>query len=83
MRFGTARWAVGYPKIALGATLYPFNVHRAAAMGGYASMHAAGGGNFIFADGSVHFLAQSIELSVYNAAATRAGNEVNNAGLHE
>lgn len=48
VRFGTARWGVGYPKIALGATLFPFNVHRAAAMGGY-DTHA-GGGNFVFGD---------------------------------
>ncbi len=82
VRFGTARWVVGYPKIALGATLYPFNVHRAAAMGGYASMHA-GGGNFVFGDGSVRFLGQSIDTAVLHAAATRAGGEAISAELNQ
>lgn len=82
VRYGTARWVVGYPKIALGTTLLPFNVHTAAAMGGFASMHAGGGGNFLFADGSVHFVSQNIDVIVYNAAATRAGGEVIGTGLH-
>ncbi|AMV34160.1 hypothetical protein VN12_18670 [Pirellula sp. SH-Sr6A] len=75
VRFGTARWSVGYPKIALGSTLFPFNLHRAAAMGGYASQHT-GGGNFLFGDGSVRFWSQNIDIVLYNAAATRAGGEV-------
>ncbi|QDV23727.1 DUF1559 domain-containing protein [Aureliella helgolandensis] len=81
-KYGTARWVVGYPKIALGTTAYPFNVHTAAAMGGFASMHT-GGGNFCYGDGSIHFLSQSIDVAVYNAAATRAGGESKTAGLHE
>ncbi len=83
VRYGTARWVVGYPKIALGTTLLPFNVHNAAAMGGFASMHAAGGSNFLYGDGSVRFIHQNIDVVVYNAAATRAGGEVSGAGLHE
>jgi prepilin-type N-terminal cleavage/methylation domain-containing protein/prepilin-type processing-associated H-X9-DG protein len=76
VKFGTARWVVGYPKVALGSTLMPFNVHTAAAMGGYASMHFGGGSNFLYGDGRVHFVNQTIDVSVYNASATRAGKEV-------
>jgi prepilin-type N-terminal cleavage/methylation domain-containing protein len=83
VKFGTARWVVGYPKIALASTIFPFNVHSSAAMGGYASQHAGGGGNFVYGDGSIHFLSQSIDVVVYNAAATRAGGEVVGTGMHE
>jgi prepilin-type processing-associated H-X9-DG protein len=83
VRFGTARWVVGYPAISLGTTLKPFNVHTFAALGGFASQHVGGGGNFLYADGSVHFVSQNVDVIVYNAAATRAGGEVPGAGLHE
>ena len=74
VRNGTARWGVGYPKIALGTTLFPFNVHVAAAMGGYASQHP-GGAQFLYADGSVRFHSQNMDVVTYRAAATRAGGE--------
>lgn len=82
VRHGTARWVVGYPAISLGTTLKPFNVHTAAAMGGFASMHTGGGGNFLFGDGSVHFKSQFIDVVVYNASATRTGGEAAGA-VHE
>ena len=82
VKYGTARWVVGYPKISLGTTLKPFNVHTAAAMGGFASMHAGGGGNFLYGDGSVDFLSETVDIVVYNAAATRAGGEAMGAGLN-
>ncbi len=82
VKFGTARWVVGYPAISLGTTLKPFNVHTAAALGGFASMHAGGGGNFLFGDGSAHFKSQTIDNFIYNATATRAGGELVGA-IHE
>jgi prepilin-type processing-associated H-X9-DG protein len=35
-----------------------------------------GGGNFLFADGSVHFLPESINMLVYQQLSTMAGNEI-------
>ena len=41
---------------------------------GYSSRHS-GGCNFVFADGSSHFLSQSIDAATYSALGTRAGHE--------
>jgi prepilin-type processing-associated H-X9-DG protein len=42
---------------------------------GYKSFHP-GGAQFVMADGSVHFIQESIATSVYRGLSTRAGNEV-------
>lgn len=75
IKWGTARWVVGYPAISLGTTLKPLNLHVRAALGGFASMHSGGGSNFVYADGSVRFLSQFVDGVTYHAAATRSGGE--------
>jgi len=42
----------------------------------FGSFHP-GGAHFVFADGSVHFLADSIDFTIYGDLATRDGGEVN------
>jgi len=36
----------------------------------------AGGGNFLFADGSAHFLVEAIDMVTYRALSTISGGEV-------
>jgi prepilin-type N-terminal cleavage/methylation domain-containing protein/prepilin-type processing-associated H-X9-DG protein len=42
----------------------------------FSSHHASGGANFVFADGHVTFVSSAIDSKIYQALATRAGNEV-------
>ena len=44
--------------------------------------HHPGGGNFLFADGSVHFLKQSIAMPTYCALGSRNGGEVISADAY-
>jgi len=75
VKYGTARWVVGYPAIAMGTTLKPFNLHAAAGNGGYQSMHP-GGVNFVISDGSVRLIAETINKATYTGLSTRQGGEV-------
>jgi prepilin-type processing-associated H-X9-DG protein len=66
----------------LGSTGVPINLPKVPAGDpgfgayeiGYSSRHP-GGCNFVFADGSVHFLSQAINAKVYSALGTRSGSE--------
>jgi prepilin-type N-terminal cleavage/methylation domain-containing protein/prepilin-type processing-associated H-X9-DG protein len=55
--------------------------HPMAHVEDYWSRHP-GGVNFLYADGSVHFIKSAIAPSVYQALATRAGGEVISADQH-
>jgi len=79
-RWGSYRWAPGYPGVSLGDTSGQFNVNTAANRGTWRSDHA-GGAHFLLADGSVQFVSERIDAGLLDALATRAGREVVSAGL--
>jgi len=70
-------WAYGYIGYAWGTSFHPFNKHNhtTTAYGAFRSQHASGG-NFVFVDGSVRFVRDSITNQVYQGLATRAGGEI-------
>lgn len=77
VRWGGARWIVGYPRVGLGTTRFPLNAPRVSITGGYTSQHT-GGINFLFMDGSVRFFSNNTDVRTVNAISTRASGEVVN-----
>ncbi|TWT74313.1 DUF1559 domain-containing protein [Allorhodopirellula solitaria] len=75
VKWGTARWVLGYPNVSLGTSLKELNVHNAANNGGFQSMHP-GGVHFLYTDGSVHFAGEFMDRTLLNSLATRNGQEV-------
>lgn len=69
-------WAYGYMGYSWGTTYHPFNKHDniSDVYGAFRSQHP-GGGNFALADGSIRFVAETIDHALYQAVSTRAGGE--------
>jgi prepilin-type processing-associated H-X9-DG protein len=90
----SARWINGHYGDALYNHFYLPNVSNwdcgDSYMGGTFSSHAltaarsnhTGGVNVLFADGSVHFITNSVTLATWQALATRAGGEVIDASAY-
>ena len=83
LKYGDARWAVGYYGTTWGSTAAPLNsnvlqtdvyVVFQTEFDSFRSDHV-GGVNFAFVDGSVHYISEDIEQTVLKALSTRAGNE--------
>jgi prepilin-type N-terminal cleavage/methylation domain-containing protein/prepilin-type processing-associated H-X9-DG protein len=80
LRGGNTSWAFGYTGYSLASTKLLLNTVNPPAsvndrLQTFRSDHSAGG-NFLFGDGSVHFVRQTIDLTTYQALGTRAGGEV-------
>ncbi len=81
IRGGNTSWAFGYPSYAFGSTLVKMNTKTygpSLATGGLTAFRSdhAGGCNFLFGDGSIRFLRDSIDFAAYQALSTRATGEV-------
>jgi len=78
-RGGVVAWGIGYPGYALASTVGVFNSDRLITgfdeFETFRSDHP-GGAHFCLADGSVQFIAETMDAGVINALATRAGGEV-------
>lgn len=85
VRGGNTLWAWGYPSYSFGSTLVMMNTKTFAPsieQGGltaFRSDHPLGC-NFLFADGSIRYLRDGIDLSTYRALSTRRGGEVIDGG---
>jgi prepilin-type N-terminal cleavage/methylation domain-containing protein/prepilin-type processing-associated H-X9-DG protein len=83
---GLTAWANGYNGASYGNSMFLFNsVAPGSAGGGPYDLYYRmalfrgdhpGGLNFLFADGSVHFIANGLSLVTYQALSTRNGGEV-------
>jgi prepilin-type N-terminal cleavage/methylation domain-containing protein/prepilin-type processing-associated H-X9-DG protein len=62
-------------------TTAPLGCRYGAANKGFVSVHP-GGANFLFCDGSVHFMKKTIAQITYNALGSRAGGEVISSGSY-
>ena len=82
-RYSFTYWSSPYPGSTASITSVDFNPHDIAGDGIYdtdwlysfRSDHV-GGVQFVFVDGSVHFVSENIDATLLNSLATRAGGEV-------
>ncbi len=81
LRGGLGAWAWGYPGYSMSSTLFPQNIHEDTSvyfidrLQSFRSDHT-GGCNYLFGDGSVHFLSDTIPLATFQALGSRNGGEV-------
>ncbi len=80
-RGGVTQWAIGYPGYSVGTTAGVFNSQQLITgfdeFQTFRSDHV-GGAFFLFGDGSVDFVAQTISAATLDAMATRSGGEAIN-----
>jgi prepilin-type N-terminal cleavage/methylation domain-containing protein/prepilin-type processing-associated H-X9-DG protein len=82
-RGGQTRWAVAYPGVVWASTAAPLNSKTQEPLeygvfpSGAESFRSdhAGGAHFAFVDGSVRFITDDVNLTIYKAMATRDGGE--------
>jgi prepilin-type processing-associated H-X9-DG protein len=77
VRGGNGSWAFGYPSYSFASTYRPLNLKTygpSLDQGGLTAFRSdhPGGGNFLFADGSVTFIRDGIDFAAYQALSTRA-----------
>ena len=81
VRGGNTQWVWGYVSYSFGGTGTMFNraddtsISHLNRLTSFRGDHT-GGANFLFADGSVHFLRDAMDPAAYRAMGTRAGGEV-------
>lgn len=84
VKYGASRWGVGYPGVSIATTTGVFNADGLiSGFAEYATFRSDhhGGANFVFADGSVRFLDESIDATLLDALATRDAGETQANGL--
>lgn len=85
VRGGNTSWPWGYASYSFGSTRIMMNTVTPPAsildrLETFRSDHT-GGCNFLFGDGSVHFISNGIDLATYQALGTRNGGEVISGGF--